>query len=528
MIRQLSLLLLSALPLLAGNPPNIVFILADDLGIVDLGSYAVKLASIPDSEHFYETPRIDALAREGVSFSQAYANQLCSPTRAAILTGRIASRMGFTTATPFTQTFYNQGLPVPEGANPHDAYAHKDQIPGSLAWNNAHSNTALPTHLPTIPSVISTHQSAFIGKWHVGGHGAKGHAPADFGFEEIAWFDAGGSGYFNWRKTWDDRTPPSENFPDKTRTVGKSGEPTGEDYLTDDLTAQAIRYLEERAKTPDKPFLLHFCHFAVHTPLQGKENLVKHFTAKPQRGLHHHDNADYAAMLKSLDDSVGAIIDTLRRTGLDENTIVIFTSDNGGVEYTDPPATDNAPFKGGKACLNEGGIRVPLIVWGKSIADPGRWVDKVVDSTDYLPTLAELTGNPAPDDIDGISIAPLLHDSSATWPERTLIWHYPFNVIVKDPDTGLPLTPHSAIRVGPHKLIWDWQGKLQLYDIPADPFEKNNLTKKHPELTTKLHQQLKTWLASHVAQVYFPTLNPDYSPTKDKRKRFKNLWEYGD
>ena len=526
MLRRLILILTAATGTLTAKPPNIIVILADDLGIVDVGAYGQKLGGFAADDLYFETPRIDALAREGIAFSQAYANQLCSPTRASLLTGRIASRLGFTTATPGTQTYYNQSMPTPEEGSPHDAFAHADQIPGSLAWNNAHSNTALPKDLPALPAVLASHQSAFLGKWHLGGHGAAGHQPRDYGFDELAWFDAGGSPYFNWRQGWDNRRPPSPKFPESERVLGKSGESRDKEYLTDELTAQAVHYLEQRAADPDaKPFFLHFCHFAVHTPIQGKQDLVTHFENKPQRGRLHHDQPVYAAMLKSLDESVGAIIDTLRRTGLDENTLVVFVSDNGGVEYTDPPATDNAPFKGGKATLHEGGVRVPMIVWGKGVNSPGRWCDQVVDCTDLLPTLAELTGNKTPEGVDGISIAPLLSNSSATWPERTLIWHYPFNVIVIDPSTGHPLTPHSGIRVGPHKLIFDWQGRLELYDIPADPFEKNDLAEKQPELAQKLFTQLKTWLRENVASPYFPVRNPEYDPARDPRAPFLDLWK---
>jgi len=523
MIRKILLLSLTAATALADRPPNVVVILADDLGIVDIGAYAQKLGSIDKGDLYYETPRLDALASEGIAFSQAYANQLCSPTRASLLTGRFAARLGFTTATPYTRTFYNQGLPVPEGGSPHDAFAHIDNIPGSLAWKNAYSNTALPKDIPVLPKVLATHESAFIGKWHIGGHGAAGHRPSDYGFEELAWLDAGGSNYFNWRKSWNNRRPPSPKFPADQRVIGSAGESCGKEYLTDELTAQAIRYLEKRAEQPDKPFFLHFCHFSVHTPLQGKKEWVEHFKKKPQRGRHHHDQPVYAAMVKSLDESVGAIIDTLRRTGLDENTLVVFLSDNGGVEYTDPPATDNAPFKGGKACLHEGGVRVPMIVWGKRVAAPGRWSDAVVNCTDLLPSLAALTGNEIPADLDGLSIVPLLDKPAANWPERTILWHYPFNVSVVDPSTNHPLTPHSAIRVGPHKLIWDWQGRLELYDIPADPFEEKDLAVENPELAGKLHRQLKQWLRENVEPRYLPTLNPDYRPQDDPRPAFRDL-----
>lgn len=130
---------------------------------------------------------------------------------------------------------------------------------------------------------------------------------------------------------------------------------------------------------------------------------------------------------------------------LADNTVLIFTSDNGGVEYTDPPATDNHPFKGGKACLHEGGVRLPTIIWQPGRFEGGQWCDAVIDATDFLPTIAELTGNTAPDDIDGMSIVPRLESPASPGPERTLIWHDPFNVIVRHPDHGEPLAPHSAI-----------------------------------------------------------------------------------
>ena len=196
---------------------------------------------------------------------------------------------------------------------------------------------------------------------------------------------------------------------------------------------------------------------------------MKHFAAKKQRGHLGRDNATYAAMLKHLDDSVGRVRATLEKTGLAANTVLIFTSDNGGVEYTNPPATDNQPFKGGKACLYEGGVRVPTIVWQPGRFEGGKWCDAVTDCTDFLPTVAELTGNPAPKNIDGRSMMPLLENPASPGPERTLIWHYPFNVSVKHPDLGTPLPPHSAIRVGDHKLIWNWHGRLELYNIPKIP-----------------------------------------------------------
>jgi len=508
-----------------GTPPNIVFILADDLGIMDVGAYATHLTDRKPGDMYYETPNIDRLVEKGIAFSQAYANQLCSPTRAAILTGRIASRLGVTTATPRTKTYYNEGITPPAGYSLHDAFGHKDKIKEQQAWLNAHSNTAVSPEIPTLPQVLKTHDSAYIGKWHLGGHGAMGQQPRDHGFEEIAYFDAGGSPYFNWRKRWDERRLYSKKMPQPELTIGTSGEPTGETYLTKDLTVQAQRYLRERAKTPEKPFFLYFAHFSVHTPFQAEKEYVERFEGKDTRGNGGHDNPTYAGMVKHLDDSVGEIMKTLEETGLAKNTLVVFSSDNGGVEYTDPPATDNFPFKGGKACLYEGGVRVPLVYYM-----PGRferaWCDNPVDCTDFLPTFASLTGNDVPADIDGQNITALLDNPESDAPERTLIWHYPFNVIVKHPDNGLPLTPHSAIRVGDYKLIWDWHGKLELYDVPDDPYEQNDLSAAMPEKTDKMFRELRQWLEENVEERYFPHRNPNYDPAKDERDYpFRDLRE---
>ena len=508
----------------ASDVPNIVFILADDLGIMDVGAYAEHFSGRKAEELYYETPHIDSLVERGIAFSQAYSNQLCSPTRAAILTGKIASRIGVTTATPRTRTYYNQGIKPPEGYSPHDAYAHKDAIKQQQAWLNGHSNTAVSTDIPTLPRILKTHDCAYIGKWHLGGHGAKGQQPRDHGFEEIAYYDAGGSPYFNWRHHWDNRKKYSDKMPQSELTIGKSGTDTGESFLTEDLTAQARLYLKERAQTPDKPFFLYFAHFSVHTPLQAKDDLVGYFENKSTRGTGGHNHPVYAAMVKHLDNSVGEILNTLNETGLSKNTIVVFTSDNGGVEYTDPPATDNYPFKGGKACLYEGGIRVPLVYYQPEKYDSGTWCDNVVDCTDFLPTFATLTGNDVPGNINGQSILSMLDEPEVKATARTLYWHYPFNVIVKHPDNGLPLTPHSAIRKGDYKLIWDWHGKLELYDIVKDPYEQDDISTKHPQKTKHLYEQLYSWLDCNVEERYLPRKNPHYDADQDKRPyQFRDL-----
>ncbi|QTN33059.1 sulfatase [Akkermansiaceae bacterium] len=494
----------------AATPPNIVFILADDLGITDVNAYARHFTGAENSNLFYETPNIDRLVADGIAFSQAYSNQLCTPTRAAILSGRIASTLGVTTATPPTRTWFNQGLPVPEGGHPHDAFAHKDQIKIPQAWINGHSNTALDPTLDTLPKVLKNHHSAFLGKWHLGGHGAAAVQPAAHGFTEIAYADMGGSTYFDWAKVWDERKSPFPKMPGKYR-IGKAGAPTDRSYLTDDLSLRACDFIRSRAGNKE-PFLLYYCPFAVHTPIVAPEETVAHFKAKPQLGHLGHGNATYAAMLKHLDDSIGEVRKTLEETGIAENTLIVFTSDNGGVEYTAPAATDNQPFTGGKACLYEGGIRVPSIWYLPGRFEGGKWCDQVADCTDFLPTLAAITGNTAPDGIDGRNILPLLEDPAAKAAPRTLFWHYPFNVIVIDPKHGTPLAPHSAIREGDMKLIWNWHGKLSLYDIAADPFETKDLATGKADLTKQLHGKLKAWLRENVGDLYWPQPAPGYDP----------------
>ena len=493
----------------ADRPPNIVFILADDLGITDIGAYAKHFNKVSDKDLFFETPHLDRLVADGISFSQSYANQLCSPTRAAVLTGRIASRLGVTTATPNTRTYYNQNKPVPDGYSPHDVLEHVDPIKGSRPWINGVTNTSVDPSIPGWPTVIESHDCAFLGKWHLGGHGVPSRQPKAYGFQELAFFDAGGSPYFNWRKLWDKKTPHYKTMPDGKFRIGQAGPESKRDYLTDDLSLRAVNYIVNRSKM-ERPFVLYYCPFAVHTPFQAPKKGTQEFKTKPQSGNLGRTNAVYAEMLRRLDASVGEVRKALEETGMAENTILIFTSDNGGVEYSDPEATDNQPFKGGKACLYEGGVRVPTIVWQPGRFEGGQWSDAVIDCTDFLPTVAELTSNAAPDGIDGQSMVSLLENPKAKGPERTLIWHYPFNVKVMHPDYNQPLPPQSAIRVGDYKMIWNWHGRLELYNIPADPTESKDLSKEMPELTEKLHKQLKDWLKANVAERYMPRHNASY------------------
>ena len=498
-------------------PPNIVFILADDLGIVDVAAFASHFTGKKTDELFYETPHLDRLVSQGIAFSQAYANPLCSPTRASILTGKNAARSGFTTATGPTATYFHKELPVPEGHCPHDAIDHKDRIKEQQAWLNGKSNTGLAPSPSNLPNVLDSHHSVFIGKWHLGGHNVDALQPVAQGFDEALWWkDAGGWPYF---------TNGAKGKKGKKKQRSKE---TGK-YLTDHLTDLAVGFIDnygagQKKGVSQKPFFLYFCHFAVHTPLQAPKESIARFANKPQKGTLGHKNATYAAMIKHLDDSIGRIMATLKAQGLDKNTLIVFASDNGGAEYT--TSTDNAPFKGGKATMYEGGVRVPLVYYWPGKYEGGVWCGSVVSAYDHLPTFAAITGNNIPADLDGKDLTQILANPKADGGDRTIIWHYPYNVKVMHPDNGLPLTPHTGVRKGDYKLLWDWHGKVELYDIISDPYETNDLSEQLPEVSNAMFKEMKGWLKKNVKPHYMPQRNPDYDTTKDKRPYpFRDLRE---
>lgn len=515
--------------------PNVIFILVDDLGYMDLGAYAKKVTGVPVKSQFYETPHIDKMIKEGTAFSQAYANPLCSPTRASLITGKYASKLGFMTATAGSaSTPYNRGEKPELGFTEQNAL-WGDKIPYEQALINGYTNIVLPSGQPqdngvneiTLAEALKDYNSAFLGKWHLGGHGSEGYQPRDQGFKEIAFHDSGSSPFYNWRNLWNSKKKQFPKMRQKELQQGYAGEPTGKDYLTDDLTEQAVKYIDQQASSKDKkPFFLYFCEFAVHAPLQAPQESIDFFEKKATKGWNGHTNATYAAMIKSLDESVGHIFSKLKETGLDENTIVVFMSDNGGISYdgksTAGLTTSNAPLKGGKATVYEGGIRVPLIFWQKGEVKAGKWSDVPVHCNDIFSTILDMTGENKNDfKTDGESIKPLFTDlknKKKQYTRDTYYWHYPLNVKPDSPEDNLPLTPHSAIRKGDYKLIFDWHGRLKLYNIKEDISEKNNLAFTDTERTKELFANLINWLEANVEKKYFPTLNPDYNPAKEPRK----------
>ena len=495
--------------------PNVVFFLVDDLGWRDLGCY--------DST-FYKTPNIDQFAKESMRFTQAYAAcHVCSPTRASILTGKYPARLRLTDWLPGRKDFEFQKL------------------------KNARVAQQLPLEEVTIAEVLKKHgyRTAHIGKWHLG---EEPFGPLAQGFDvQIP----------RWNKGW-----PKAGYHAPFQLEGLADSPG--DYLTDRLTDEALRFIEANR---NEPFFLYLSHFAVHDPIEGRADLVKKYEAKlkrheadasprrfalegnpdvegqltatspnasdvdekylgfrllPDRTVkikQLQDNVQFAAMVESVDDSLGRILKRLTELGLNERTIVIFTSDNGGMSaanFGNPtrvisPAkldtaysTSNVPLRGGKGWLYEGGIRVPLVVrW------PGKGRSGVCDvpvvSTDFYPTLLEMTGIASRDRIetDGVSFVPLL-TGDADLTREAIYWHFPHYS-----NHGMQ-SPGGAIRCGDYKLLEYFEnGRVQLFNLRTDPGEQHNLADVEPERVARLKTMLQAWRKEVNAQRMAP--NPDYS-----------------
>lgn len=458
----------------APSRPNIIFILADDLGWSDLTSYGSS---------FHETPNLDRLAAQGVRFTQAYAAcSVCSPTRASLLTGRYPARIGITDWLPGRPPQANERLRAPD-------------LPDRL-----------PSDIPTFAVAFHAagYRTAFIGKWHLGGQPED--LPDRHGFD----VNIGGSGR---------GSPPSYFSPYRLPHLPDG--PPGE-HLDDRLTRETTDFIA-RAVRESQPFLVCLSHYAVHNPLQGKSELVHKFSAKlaaaapagpafdeagPDGKVRvRQGNPTYAAMVASLDASVGTVLAELDRLGVRENTIVIFTSDNGGVSTSEGHPTANTPLRTGKGWPFEGGVREPLIVSWPRHLPAGRTTDAIVTSPDFYPTLLELAGLPAEPrlDVDGVSFAPGLRDPALPSAERLIFWHYPHYSNQRG-------RPNSAVRAGRWKLIeWLEDGRTELFDLSSDLAEAKDVSHANPEITAGLLGKLQAWRREVGARL--PTPNPGYRPT---------------
>jgi arylsulfatase A-like enzyme len=441
--------------------PNVVLIVADDLGWADLGCYGSK---------YHKTPNLDRLATQGLRFTDAYAAApVCSPSRAAILTGMYPARLNLTDWLPGRPDRPDQKLLRPKIA------------------------TEIPADVSTLPEILRLggYTCGHVGKWHLGG---KGASPTDRGFHVNIAGDHTG-------------TPLSYFAPFKDRAgrfmPGLEQAPDGE-YLTDRLTDEAVKFIKTNR---DKPFFLYLAHYAVHIPLKAKEALTaKYKPGKPgEQG-----NPLYAAMIESLDESVGRVLKELDEQKLNEKTLVIFTSDNGGLctlEGPNTPPTINAPLREGKGYLYEGGIRVPLIIRGPGIAKPGRAVGgEPVSSIDIRPTIMDACGLPSATHFDGKSLISAFHqwNLGVVGLKRALCWHYPHY-------SNQGGRPGGAVMWGLHKLIEFYDtGSRELYDRHEDPGERTNLADRYPQIVESMAVLLDRWRKDVGAKM--PTPNPNYLP----------------
>jgi arylsulfatase A-like enzyme len=435
------------------RPPNVVLIVIDDFGWADLGCYGSR---------YYRTPNVDRLAAEGMRFTQAYvACPVCSPTRAALLTGKYPARLHLT-----------------------------DYIPGRPRGNafrllRPDFRQQLPLEETTLAEILRAagYATAAIGKWHLGGEGFE---PTRQGFDVAKGGIAAGSV----------RSHFAPYLRDGQTLPGLDSAPEGE-YLADRLTAEAEKFIEEHRAGP---FFLYLPHYSVHTPLNGKSDLVTKYEAAVPSGLQ--KNPIYAAMIES----VGRIMRKLEALDLAANTLVVFTSDNGGLataEAPNTPATNNAPLREGKGYLYEGGIRVPLVVRWPARVKAASTCAAPVSSYDLLPTIAEVCSARVEHAIDGVTLLPLLQGAPALQREA-LYWHYPHY----SPQGG---KPGGAIRQGDFKLIEFYEhGRRELFNVAKDVSESTNLIDTEPERAARMAAQLAAWLKA--VDAHMPVANPGFAP----------------
>lgn len=460
-----------ALQAAATDKPNIVIILADDLGWADVGYQGADLI---------ETPNIDRFARENVRFTQAYAMSVCSPTRATLLTGRHAARVHI--------TIWAEGsLKGPQ---------NRKLLQGESLHDLPHSESTVAKLLRD-----AGYLTALVGKWHLG---EASHFPETHGFDiNIGGTHWGAPETFSWPYSGSGR------FGDGFRYVphlefGKPGE-----YLTDRLTDEALKIID---RAGEKPFFLYLAHHAVHTPMEAKKQDIEYFERKLKPGMKH-QNPVYAAMTKSLDDSVGRVLKHLDDRGLAKNTIVVFTSDNGGFIGVDrkagqkTPVTNNSPLRSGKGSLYEGGIRVPLAVRWPGVTPRGGVCETPVLLADLFPTLlaAAKVAGPANIDLDGIDLSAVLQQPETGLARKELFFHYPHYYETT--------TPVSAVRAGDWKLLeYLEDGKTELFNLKADEGESKDLSASNSQQVAALKVKLNAWRS--VVKASMPTPNPNFKPKK--------------
>ena len=457
----LSLACASSVLAAEARPPNIVFILADDLGWTDTTTYGSK---------YYETPHIDRLAEQGLKFNRYYNSPNCQPTRAAILSGQYAARTGVYTVGSVDR-FKWESRPL----------------------RPAENVRALPLDKITIAQSLQKagYATGMFGKWHLGSDSE--HHPSKRGFDEAV---VSMHKHFNFR------------------TIPEVPRPEGQ-YLADFLTDRSIEFINRHK---DRPFFLYLPHFGVHSPYQAKPDLIAKFKGKRPAGGH--NSPVYAAMIASVDESVGRVMALLDELDLADNTVVIFSSDNGGAGgyiregVKRSEITDNAPLRSGKGSLYEGGVRVPFIVrWPGKVAS-GTTSDVPAIHVDLYPTFLEIAGTTAPADyvLDGESLMPLFRAAKSTLKRDAIYHHFP-GYLGAGGGTWRT-TPVGVIHSGDWKLMEFFEdNRHELYNLKEDVGEKVNLAKELPDKAKELHAKMVAWRREIEAPM--PTLkNADTSPAR--------------
>ncbi|GAA4809873.1 sulfatase [Litoribaculum gwangyangense] len=470
--------------------PNILFVLVDDLGLKDLGY---------TGSTFYETPNIDYLASKSMIFTQGYAtSRVCSPSRASIMTGKFTARHGITDWI---------------GENSGTDWRKMNRFDKMLPAEYVHN---LPKEDVTVAETMKAngYKTFFAGKWHLG---QEGSYPEDHGFEiNIGGWDKGSpvGGYFS----------PFRNPKLEDKYQGEN--------LSMRLANETVNFIKQNK---ENPFFAFLSFYAVHGPIQTTEKKWKKYRDKCEnQGIketgfvmekklpirQNQDNPIYGGLVESMDDAVGVVLDALKELLLDKNTIVIFTSDNGGVSSGDNFSTSNLPFRGGKGYHWEGGIREPYLIYVPWRNSNGEINNYPVTGADFYPTIldyANIDLNPNQHQ-DGISLKPLI-DNNADLGKRPLFWHYPHY-------GNQGGDPSSIIRESDWKLIHYYEDESnELYNLNDDPYEQNNIANQYPEITDKLYQKLKNWLLSVDAK--FPAKDLEFDSIKrsdyDKQIREKRL-----
>lgn len=477
----------------AKRPTNVVVILADDLGWADLSCYGSA---------FYETPNLDKLAAQGIRFTNNYAScPVCSPTRASMMTGKYPVKTGVTD--------WIKGRQADNNARPYE----------KLLARPTGYQLELPEKTIAELALQQGFKTFFAGKWHLGEEEKYWPGAQGFQINKGGWSKGSPTGKIN-NSTGGYFTPyQNPMLPD-----GPKGE-----YITDRLADECLQFID---KNKSQPFLLMYSLYAVHNPLQAPAALIKKYEEKKKRlaltdasrfkkdeqwmrfenGWKQRvvqDNAVYAAMIENMDDNIGRIMEKLKQNGLEENTLVIFTSDNGGLSTAEGSPTVNGPYRAGKGWLYEGGVRVPLIMRWPGIMAAGQVSAVPTITNDFYPTIAAAlqAEKEIPKEVDGTSVLKLLATPAAA-ANRPLYWHYPHY-------SNQGGKPGSSVLQGNYKLILNYEdNSTELYNLKTDIGEQHDLATAEPVMSAKLKKQLQAWLLK--VKATYPVPNPKYDPAAGK------------